>query len=154
MLQGKDDPRQVISVHECPNVAAYLQATAHTNVQQQMTEHATAPVQHTFYRTCAFYENMGVKPSFVTGVRIEVPVQRTGTLDKLLQLVTWPTLKALPELVLRVCYQEAAAPQRFLLIHGWRSQAAYESVIPGVRASTKPALNTLGAQSTYLIACD
>jgi hypothetical protein len=154
VLHEMEDPRQIISVHECANVAAYLQTTALESVQQQFTEHATAPVQHAFYRTCAFYENMGVKPALVTGVRIEVPVQRTDTLDKLLQLITWPTLKALPELVLRVCYQEAAAPQRFLLVHGWRSQTAYESVIPGVRASAQPALNTLGAQSTYLIARD
>jgi hypothetical protein len=154
VLHGMDDPRQVLSVHECANVATYLQATARAHVQQQIAEHAMAPVQHTFYRTCAFYENMGVKPALVTGVRIEVPVQRADTLDKLLQLITWPTLKALPELVLRVCYQEAAAPQRFLLIHGWRSQAAYESVISGVRASAQPALATLGARSTYLIARD
>jgi hypothetical protein len=152
VLQGVDDPRQVITVHECPTLARYLQANTTTKAQEQLADLLTAPIQHTFYRACAFYENMGVKPTIITGLLIEVPPHRAATLDRLLQLVTWPALKSLPELVLRVCYQEAAAPHRFLLVHGWRSSAAYEGVVESVAASIRPALNTLGAQLTHLVA--
>jgi hypothetical protein len=154
VLQSLDEPRQVLSVHECPGLASYLQASASEKVQRELADLVTTPVQHTFYRSCAFYENMGVKPALVTGIRIEVPPPRAPTLDHLLQVVTWPALKSLPELVLRVCYQEAAAPHRFLLVHGWRSAAAHGSVVAGVAASVQPALKALGAHLTYLIARD
>lgn len=152
VLQGRDDPRQVLAVHECSSLAHYLEANAAETARHQLANLVTTPVQHTLFRSCAFYENMGVKPALITGVRIEVPPQRATVLDRLLQLVTWPALKMLPELVLRVCYQEAAAPHRFLLVHGWRSMAAYESVIDEFTASVQPALQTLSAEVTRFVA--
>ncbi len=152
VLQGVDDPQDTLSVHECPDLLAFQGALAADNVRRRLAELATGPLSHHPYRSYAFYENMAVKPAHVTGLRLEVPPERATILEQAMRLAIWPKLKTLPELVLRVAYQDTAAPHRFLLVHGWRSAAAHEDARPAIAARTHPTLTALGARWSRLIA--
>jgi quinol monooxygenase YgiN len=144
LFQGLTAPTDVLYIGEWESREAHWERVQENRVDELLAPLTNGPCVRYFLRRWVAYETPWAQLGAVDCVIIDSPPARRDALHQFVLRKAATELRAQPGFCYRRIYQDLDEPNRLLIVHGWTSPAAMQTVLQQVHPSLVEELRSLG----------
>jgi quinol monooxygenase YgiN len=151
LFQGLEDPEDFLWLADWDSAEAELPDPEQVEFTDGLDRWAAGPAELAYLRSRSWYADMSRRTAVGQVVLLDFPTGEGAGWDVLRSREAHTLIREQPGLTARTVYEDAANPQRMIVLNGWASVDAWDQF----RADTMPRIRAIhharGGEITYFV---